>query len=534
MEMSRSNGNFRATRVAPVTYLKPPKPVQYSDGAACETTVQIGIFFDGTGNSLFLHKNKKGHSNVARLYETYPHIPEKGSHAVYIPGLGKPFPLISEVTDSVLGSAFAKGGDSRIVVAILRVLNALHRGLFGTELFSGEMITALCSASPTSRDKRLLFSVGLNDSLVADDGARRGPFLSVCIDSIQARMKTTPAAKVCECILDVFGFSRGATQARVFCHWLNNCLTRTGLADIPFRFRFLGLMDTVASVGIWEGIKNDRLKITGGHVNWATPDVMRILPNVENCVHLIAMHELRKNFPLDTVLVNRELPTNCLEFAYPGSHSDVGGGYEPGELGVSASDAMKLSQVPLNHLYECALAAGVPLSKARGKEDFSIHRDLLRAFEEFIDVSKEAPRSLSDWMLPYLVWRWQVRQEFEKTSQVMRANPDHRRHLIDSNRQFCAADEELKIGATLSFDVLKKKRPYDRDRNQATMCILEPEAPALRARVVAQPKISPVMAKFFDDFVHDSIAGFREQLVEPTGYWRYRRLFRGFETSYTE
>jgi len=186
------------------------------------------------------------------------------------------------------------------------------------------------------------------------------------------------------------------------------------LADIPCRFRFLGLMDTVASVGIVEGIKNDRLRSTGGHANGATPEVMRILPNVENCVHLIAMHELRKNFPLDTVLFNRELPSNCLEFAYPGSHSDVGGGYEPGELGVSPDDSLKLSQITLNHLYDCALAAGVPLSKSRSTVDFSIHHDLLMAFENFIDTSTGEPRSLGDWMLPYLSWRWQVRKEFEK------------------------------------------------------------------------------------------------------------------------
>lgn len=533
MEMMQSNGKFRATRTAPVEYLRPSKPPQYANASACEITIQVGIFFDGTGNSLYLHKDKKGHSNVARLYEAYPHIPEKGIHAVYIPGLGKPFALINETTESVLGSAFASGGDSRIMVALLRVFNALHKGLFSTELFSAAMITALCTSSPSKADKKLLKSVGMDDSLVADSGAMRAPFLSVCINSIKARMKTNRSAKVCECVLDIFGFSRGATEARVFCHWLNDLLTRTGLADVPCRFRFLGLMDTVASVGIWEGVKNDQLRSTGGHSNWATPEVMRILPNVENCVHLIAVHELRKNFPLDTVLMNRELPLNCLEFAYPGSHSDVGGGYEPRELGVAVEDSLKLSQIPLNHLYDCALAAGVPLSKGRGTADFAIHDDLLAAFEQFIDASTEAPRSLGDWMLPYLVWRWQVRKEFEKTGQVRKANPDHRRHLIASNRQFCAADEELQMSAALSFKVLKKQRPYDRDGHQAMVFVLEPEAPDLRAKVTAQPKISPLLATFFDNFVHDSLAGFREQLVEPTGYWRYRRLFRGSEIPYT-
>lgn len=533
MEMTQSNGLFRVTRTAPVDYLKPSRPAQYANAAACEITIQVGIFFDGTGNNLYAHKGKKGHSNVARLYEVYPHRPDKGMHAVYIPGLGQPFVLINEGTESVLGSAFAKGGDSRIMVALLRIFNALHRGLFGTELFSSAVITALCTSSPSKGDKRVLRSLGLTGSLVADDGAMRGPFLNVCIDSIRNRMKTTRAAKVCECVLDVFGFSRGATEARVFCHWLSDFLTRTGLADIPCRFRFLGLMDTVASVGIWEGVKNDQLRTTGGHSNWATPEAMWVLPQVENCVHLIAMHELRKNFPLDTVQFDRGLPPNCLEFAYPGSHSDIGGGYEPGELGVSVDDSLKLSQIPLNHLYDCAVSAGVPLSKDRSTADFSIHDDLLTAYKRFIDASTDTARSLGDWMLPYLVWRWQVRKEFEKTGQVTRADSAHRSYLIAANRQFCAADEELQMNVTLSSKILKKKRPYDRDGNQATVFSLEPEAPELRARVVSQPKISPLLAAFFDNFVHDSVAGFRKQLVEPTGHWRYRRVFRGSETPYT-
>lgn len=533
MEMIQSNGNFRMTRTAPVAYLKPSKAIRYANAMACEITIQVGIFFDGTGNSLYLHKSKKSHSNVARLYEAYPHLPEQGSHAIYIPGLGKPFVLINETTESILGSAFAQGGDARILVALLRVFNALHQGLFGTEFFSAGMISALCASSPSKADKTLLRSVGLDDSLVADDGARRSTFLSGCANSLRAKMKLNRSAKVCECVLDIFGFSRGATQARVFCHWLNDMVSQSGLADIPCRFRFLGLLDTVASVGIWEGIKNDQVRSTGGHANWATPKSMRILPNVENCVHLIAVHELRKNFPLDTIQLNRDLPPNCLEFAYPGSHSDVGGGYEPGELGVSAEDSLKLSQIPLNHLYDCALAAGVPLSKGRSAADFAIHSDLLAAFQQFIDISTEASRSLNDWMLPYLVWRWQVRKEFEKTGQVRKANPDHRRHLIASNLQFCYADEAIQMNPNLPLNTWRKKRPYDRDGIQAAGIAFEPEAHELRARVVAQPKISPLLAKFFDNFVHDSLAGFRAQLVEPTGYWRYRRLFRGSEIPFT-
>lgn len=530
-------GKFSVTRTAPVQRIKPSSPAKYIDASACELLIQVGIFFDGTGNNLYLHKDKQGHSNVARLYEAYVDRPENGSYAVYLPGVGTPFSLIGEDTESTLGSAFASGGDSRIVFALLRVFDAVHQSLFHTEMFDKELRKALCNPSSSRADKGQLQKVGLATCLVDGDArSRSGRYLSICANSIRTKMQAQQTPKVCECFLDVFGFSRGATEARVFCHWLNDLLTSSGLAGIPLRFRFLGMMDTVASVGIWEGVKNDQLRLTGGHSNWATPDVMRILPNVENCVHLMAMHELRKNFPVDTVLFNHDLPSNCAEFVYPGSHSDVGGGYRPGELGVSADDSLKLSQIPLNHMYDCAVAAGAPLSKellkAKSKAAFTVHDELSAAFKQFINVSTDVPRSLADWALPYLVWRWQTRKAYEKTEQVKKSSPEERRFLMDSNRKFCSDEEQMQMYA-YSKTAKWPKRPYDRDGTQVTLPMLEPEAPELRVRVTAQSKISPVLAAFFDNFVHDSVADFRKQLVEPTGHWRYRRVFRGSATPYT-
>lgn len=531
MEMNETMGKFEVTRIAPTKKMKPSKPTQCADALACEISMQIGLFFDGTGNNLYRDKKKKGHSNVARLFETYLNSPETGNYSVYVPGLGTPFPSIGEIAESTLGSAFASGGDSRVVFALLGVVNAIHWSLFRTEMFDSNLSKALCTTSPSKIDKKQLEKIGLRESLVEGDGRKRSVhYLSVCLKNIQKKMQTQRTPKICECFVDIFGFSRGATEARVFCHWLNDLLRGARLAGIPLRFRFLGIMDTVASVGIWEGIKNDQLRSTGGHSNWATPDVMRILPRIENCLHFIAMHELRKNFPLDTVAVNHDLPANCLEFAYPGTHSDVGGGYQPGELGVAASDAMKLSQIPLSHMYDCALAAGVPLAKERlaaeSKVAFVVHEELSAAFSQFIDASTDAPRSLKDWALPYLVWRWQTRKTYEKNGHVIKSNAEDRRHLIASNMMFCGSDEQMQMYVA-SKAAKWPKRPYDREGNYLGLSELEPEAPELRARIEAQPPIAPALAAFFDNFVHDSVAGFRKQLVEPTGHWRYRRVFRG-------
>ncbi|WP_345776095.1 hypothetical protein [Stenotrophomonas maltophilia] len=53
--------------------------------------------------------------------------------------------------------------------------------------------------------------------------------------------------------LSIFGFSRGAAEARVFCNWLGDaCDPGPGplrLCGIPVQIDFMGLFDTVASVG---------------------------------------------------------------------------------------------------------------------------------------------------------------------------------------------------------------------------------------------------------------------------------------------
>ena len=41
------------------------------------------------------------------------------------------------------------------------------------------------------------------------------------------------------------------------------------------------------------------------------------------------------------------------------------------------------------------------------------------------------------------------------------------------------------------------------------------------------PAISKTMQYFFDNFVHDSLAGFDSHVLEISGYWRYRKGFVG-------
>lgn len=262
------------------------------------------------GNNLYQELEKPEHeqalSNVAKLFLVAINN-QRGQEAVpiYYPGVGTPFQiprrvpgyfteLLRDDRGGAAGLGLGIGGQTRIDAALAEF-----------EMILGEDW---------------------------GEGARRHiPFIS----------------------LAVFGFSRGASQARAFVRkLLSRCVDKDGhrcwvdkdLLRIPLRITFLGLFDTVASVGG-----------PGLHLDWAAE--LAIPPEVERCVHYVAAHEVRRAFPLDSVRVGRSYPGNCEEVVYPGVHSDVGGGYAPEEQGRSNL----LSRIPLRHMYAEALRAGVPL-----------------------------------------------------------------------------------------------------------------------------------------------------------------------------
>ncbi|WLE62858.1 DUF2235 domain-containing protein [Burkholderia plantarii] len=276
----------------------------------CRLYPKLSFFFDGTGNNMYQELQKPEHeqalSNVAKLYLAAIDDPRgQGVTPTYISGVGTPFKiprrvhgysaeLLRDDPGGVIGLGFGLGGRTRIDAALAE------------------------------------FAMILGEDW--SDGARRHmPFISVA----------------------VFGFSRGATEARAFVRELlshcvdkdgQRCWLDKGLRRIPLRITFMGLFDTVASVGG-----------PGLHLGWAAE--LAIPPEVERCVHYVAAHEVRQAFPLDSVRVGRTFPANCEEVVYPGVHADVGGGYASDQQGRSNL----LARIPLRHMYAEALKAGVPL-----------------------------------------------------------------------------------------------------------------------------------------------------------------------------
>jgi len=542
------------TRQAPVSGVTMVVPKHQLDAGNCEENMHVGVFFDGTNNNRDEDKPKLGHSNIVRLSDAYPDSPADGVYRIYVPGVGTPFTEIGETGHSTFGNGFGLGCESRIVFGLLAVFNSIHQRAFDDlKLFSEAQVKALCRngpGTPLQSDEKALQGLGMNYGLLMPDmaeGYRRRQFFERQSSLLEKKLSAHGKPDVKECFVDVFGFSRGAAQARVFCQWLDQSLSGGKLAGVTVRLRFVGLMDTVASAGILSGVFGTITNSTDGHKGWAVPKNLRIPESVENCVHMVAMHELRKNFPLDELGVNGVLPPHCHEFAYPGAHSDVGGGYAPGELGISVgktpieSDALKLAQIPLNHMLACAVAAGVPLDKkraldtAKNYDPFAIDPRVEQAFSDFLTVSTMAARQMHSWLQPYLTWRWQVCKNYEQLSHVQKADAGDKKLLVDANKKL------MRDAGLIAFkgDVSLSRRFLDfitgnpgaslkaHEYQQSELSSLDPEAPVILDIAQKAPLTSAALATLFDDFVHDSYAGFTKSLVESTGYWRYRKGFRG-------
>lgn len=538
----RSDVSVLPVENSPASKMRLVMPRFVPDFKKCEVNLNIGLFFDGTNNNKDRDAGSRSDTNISRLYNIYKSDDRIGYSRVYVPGVGTTFPEIGEHGESDLGKGCAFGCEGRVIFGLLTVFNLLQSRCVNTGPFSDGAILALCRNGPNvtnSDDRRHLAKLGTNSGLLQPNvglSSSRRDFLLQQAGKLEANLKSSKL-RIVECFIDVFGFSRGAAEARVFCSWLNELLIGGRFAGVPLKFRFVGILDTVASAGFWSGTTALALNSTGGHGAWASADALLIPASVQNCVHMVAMHELRRNFPLDAIGVDGKLQPSFFQFAYPGSHSDVGGGYRPGELGLAAGDdSQKLSQIPLSHMLDCAVAAGAPLMKPAdslgGYNPLAIHPDLAKAYDDFISHATLKPRPMHEWLQPYLNWRWQIRDRFHMTNQVTRANQADKGILLTFNKSLISDAAAMTRSAGMSISkrtlaVVKDVLFMGARKDAMTTSFLEPEARSVLALAQKSASTPPPVAAFFDNYVHDSLAGFNSPSLEMPGYWRYRRVFLG-------
>ncbi|EPU1195805.1 TPA: DUF2235 domain-containing protein [Klebsiella oxytoca] len=383
----------------------------------CCKTLHISLFFDGTGNNLNndLYIDVPKHpTNIARLFRAtigQGHAGGVQGHAeelvdmegtsgnkyykYYIPGVGTPFPEVSDLNYSTPGMAFATYGEERINWALIRIIDTLRRTLGKPALSDNESWKAVKDMTSRTED------------FGASGQYRRPIVFRQLLKDLEPELKLAlkqpepGKPKLLGIKLYVYGFSRGAAAARAFVNWLvellpnafrkgtkpDLCLTLEGANwKVPLSVEFLGLLDTVASVGVAH-----IAPLAEGHMGWAD-NAMELPDNglIKNCVHLVSAHEQRLCFPLDSICRHDgTYPSYAREMVYPGMHSDIGGGYPPGDQGKAYGDddRLLLSQIPLNDIYAAAFFAGAPLKVLKDALPDDLKKDTWRIMS--VELSHE-------------------------------------------------------------------------------------------------------------------------------------------------
>jgi len=518
---------------------------------ACTGQVNVGIFFDGTGNNRLedyigitaeaqreamksgsaprapetpLDRNKQKHSNVVRLFHAYRNDPDNGFAPFYIPGVGTPFAEIGD-KGGAKGSAFGAGGQARIVWAFTRLMNAAYSYVQGTDFLDA------------SASKEFANTGVPPENIVLSIKERQ--------DRLQAALRGKKP-QITQINLSVFGFSRGAAEARAFTNWLfESCTQEDGawlFAGIPLRVFFLGIFDTVAAVGPGNTTGNDWAK---GHWGWG--NFMEIHPAIEQCVHFVAGHEVRGSFSLDSVRIRGNYPPNVKEVMYPGSHSDVGGGYKPGALGVSPTQADIMATVAGANMYLEARRAGVPLRAmdelSKGdREDLTPSGTVIKDVNAYLLAANVSIGRVEDMhqqhMSLYHSYRFKYRQNYKQCPWYVRASKEERPGLDMTSRSVMERMGSL-YGHTSPVDPNYDPK-FALMNHEAAIKSAGMEAnyqhniPYQQLRKVMASvdvrKLSEPIERFFDEYVHDSVAGFynagmNEYSLNEMAIIRFRSIF---------
>lgn len=539
------------------------QPAVSSITNGCKTNLYFGFFFDGTKNNYVLAEKNKTHSNIARLYDCYPGLsvpgvlpkltdweynPPRYTHffRTYIPGVASPF---KDVNDSGQGLDLQRGaatgylGEARIIWALLQAINNVHRYFLKAPLLTPQETTSFMKSVVLNKARRRQMTPAPGE--VTDQSSSADHLTRQAFEEVLGRLhgavkqhwpdkKTGRPPKIDPGIVQkihiaIFGFSRGATQARAYTNWLMSLckldarLCGTGntmtLGGFDVVFDFLGLFDSVASIGAGNTLGNIVVgKMFDGHGAWAdAEDSLRIPDNI-TCLHLVAAHEVRRSFPLDSIAVNGVTTSNCTEIVLPGVHSDLGCGYAPGEQGRGRDPEGKdmLTRIPLLLMYQAARLAGVPLklelASDIAKQRFAVAPETINAFNAYINACGTKSGSLTAIMREqgnyYMQWRILRRhtggKPLEKTESYGRASRFDQNDLRSANWEF---EAEIKAFSAWLDSKGKQFRPvaqrpgfkndYENEWEEIALWWNNP------------PRLAAEIAHFFDEYVHDSRAWFK-------------------------
>lgn len=425
----------------------------------CRVTGWFGAFFDGTNN----HKDRDfpvRHSNVVALFHAHRTNPRSGVRPFYYEGCGTEFAFSARY--------------ERVARVVGRDRKVVWKDVVGYE----EEDSRLNQAFGWQIDKRLEKAIFDFETYVIELRSR---------------------SRVDEINVSAFGFSRGAATARAFTHWLraHSKVTETAgrlkFDGIPLNFRFLGLFDTVESIG--RAGENTKAELFPSAIpRW-----------VEKCVHTVAAHELRDAFPV-TIIDAAATSGQRIQVVSPGAHSDVGGGYEKGKQGRTRD----LARINLLQMLDHARGAGLPMQSVaemqaedggRWRDLFShsfaldgAAHDTFRAYMRHVETPKGA---MGDVFHAHMKWYWKWIDSglaAEDTGQKFR------RYWQGEPDAPGSAERRKELAAMNSVFGQSARTEAGRGRGTLTG---QPVVPVQRDAIPA-----PVEA-LFENHVHDSQVGFR-------------------------
>lgn len=474
----------------------------------CGDVVNISVFFDGTGNNMKADEKLKKWANPARMWRAAQLLRNADGtcYPIYVSGVGTEFngkaaAWLDEVDVAIedtplVGGTGGAGGRRRTEFGQHNVNDALRLALIRN-------------------------AKKLNVSLTPYAETGKAANLS------QLRQAMTDHRLTTMINLSVFGFSRGAALARAFVNdmvkqFKVNADGQTTYQGFPIRIHFLGLFDTVASFGI-------------PSLNVDSPFCERnlVVPaNVERCVHYVAAHEIRFSFPVDLIRKDGKLRANWTEVAYPGVHSDVGGGYEP----VQQNIPNKLARIPMRDMMREAVRCGVrmvaynDIPKYGGllfAERFEVDPHVEESFKAYmgaVGAGGSMEQSVAAHMKAlYSAWGTMTRKKIV-TPDLVEAQGSTAAQYI--GHKGIAHEAELYLdkkktqqyfnGNMLHGPGTQALQFYGRVYGQ----IVKPEPWRLEAW---QATASPAVIDFIRHNVHDSKAGFLMS-VEPFSYFRPRGM----------
>lgn len=452
-----------------------------------------------------------------------------------MPGVGTKFEEVGDSgegynlrEDRPKGLAFCYKGENRIIWALVEAINHVHKYYTDEPLIRDEefkarfnKLTLPCFGDTMRRSyPRIEFDqpshVDRLESAFSEALVRLHERLNIYLPIGPGKSRDKGVVKNIYCAM--FGFSRGATEARAFTNWFiwlckldARIAGAAGLSlgTIPVTIDFLGLFDTVASVGLAASAL-----IADGHQAWAdADDSLRIPLEPAQCLHLVSGHEARRSFPLDSVLYRGTLPPNCTEIVFPGVHSDIGGGYPPFDQGrgKDPEGADLISRITLAVMYRAARLAGVPLKLENAPESakraFHIDPSVIQAFNAYINAyrnmhgiapDKPVTGPLHELMEQqhklYIQWRKKMHGKMAGLPVFKAADQHDREDLMK-------ADQEL--GDEIGYFENWRRNRY-RDGRFSPV----PEWEAIDD-YWEQPAPSSAVTDLFDQFVHDSRAWFK-------------------------